>query len=136
MGRAFGGRIPTESSPRIEFEKYGKYVADTLSFHPIPRQIKTVKSAYYAADAAWEYYKAYKEGGLKEVADTGAKDHLIGGLADLQTEAAWNTIGADKFVPSPYKKPAKEVLNKVMTKISEKEVDFVEGYLARRKTPS
>jgi hypothetical protein len=112
---------------------YGKYVVDTvLTFHPVSRQIKTIIPAYHAADAAWEYYKAYREGGVEAVADTYVKDRLVKGLADLQTEAAWNAIGADKFVPAQYKQPARQILNNVMTKISEKEVDFVEEYLARK----
>lgn len=133
IGLAWRGPAPTESSPHSDWVKYGRYFVDTaITFHPIARQAKTIIPAYHAADALWEYYKSYKEGGPEAVAETYVKDRAVQGLSDLQTEATWNLVGADKFIPPAYKKPAREVLSKVMTKISEKEVDFIEGYLERK----
>jgi hypothetical protein len=133
MGPAWRGAVPNRSSPRRDWLEYGKYIADTaITFHPIARQLKTVVPAYHAADALWKYCRVYKEGGALAVAQTAVKDRAVQGLSDLQTEATWNLIGADKFVPAPYKEPVRELLGTVMTKISEKEVDFVEGYLARK----
>lgn len=128
-----GGLIPTRKSSRNDWMRYGKYIVDTVTtFDPVARQLKTILPAYHAADALWGYYKAYEKGGFPAVAETYAKDRAVEALTDLQTEATWNLVGADKFVPAPYKQPAREVLSKVMTKVSEKEVDFIEGYLERR----
>lgn len=113
--------------------RYGKYIVDTvITFDPVASQLKTILPAYHAADALWEYYKAYEKGGLPAVVESYAKDRAVEALTDLQTDATWNLIGAEKFVPTPYKQPAKAVLGKVMTKVSEKEVDFIERYLERR----
>jgi hypothetical protein len=133
IGPAWGGHIPTSNSNHGDWIKYGKYIFDTaITFHPVSSQLKTIIPTYYAADALWEYYKAYEKGGASAVVKTYAKDRAAEALTDLQTEATWNLIGADKIVPAPYKEPAKAVLNKVMGKISEKELDFIEGYLERR----
>jgi hypothetical protein len=128
-----GGLVPTRKSSRSDWIRYGKYIVDTvITFDPVARQLKTILPAYYAADALWEYYKAYEKGGPPAVVQTYAKGRAVEALTDLQTEATWNLVGADKFVPAPYKQPARAVLGKVMTKISEKEVDFIEEYLERR----
>lgn len=127
-----GGLIPTSKSSGDDWMKYGKYIVDTIiAFDPVARQLKTILPAYHAADALWEYYKAYQKGGPPAVVETYVKDRAVEALTDLQTEATWNLIGADKFVPPTYKQPARAVLSGVMTKISEKEVDFIEGYLER-----
>jgi hypothetical protein len=136
-GRPIGGR--RLKSTRTGTEKHGYWIGYTknlldtvITLHPVSSQLKTILPAYYAADALWKYYKAYEKGGPGVVVQTYEKGRAVEALADLQTEATWNLIGADKFVPAPYKEPAKMVLGKVMTKISEKEVDFIEEYLERR----
>jgi hypothetical protein len=112
---------------------YTKNLLDTIiTLHPVGSQLKTILPAYYAADALWKYYKAYEKGGPGAVVQTYEKGRAVEALADLQRDATWNLIGADKFVPAPYKEPARMVLGKVMTRISEKEVDFIEDYLERR----
>jgi hypothetical protein len=119
-----GGSIPTTDVRSL--------VDTVITLHPIGSQLKVILPAYHAADALWEYYKAYEKGGPEAVVETYVKDRAVEALTDLQTEATWNLIGADKFVPPTYKQPARAVLSGVMTKISEKEVDFIEGYLERR----
>lgn len=133
IGPAWGVSSPTPESERSEWIRYGKYLFDTaITFHPISSQLRTIVPAYYAADALWKYYKTYEKGGVTAVAKTYAKDRAAQALTDLQTEATWNLVGADKIIPAPYKEPARAVLSKVMGKISEKEVDYIEGYLERR----
>jgi len=128
-----GGLIPTSKSSRNDWIRYGKYVVDTVTaFDPIAGQLKTILPAYHAADALWEYYKAYEKGGPPAVVEIYVKDRAVEALTDLQTEATWNLIGADKFIPPTYKQAARAVLSEVMTRISEKEVDFIEEYLERR----
>ena len=90
-----------------------------VTLHPVASQLKTILPAYYAADALWEYYRAYDTGGPPDVAKDYMRGRVVEALTDLQTDTTWNLIGADKFVPSPYKEPAKAVLGKVMTRISE-----------------
>jgi hypothetical protein len=85
--------------------------------------------AYYAADAMYRYYSAYSEGGVTKVEEAYLKDQATQTLASAQTEAVWAFSGADKWVPVPYKAPAKLAVNKIMTKVSEKEVDMIERYL-------
>jgi hypothetical protein len=133
IGPVWGRSIPTTTSSRTNWIRYGKYFVDTvITFHPVGRQLKTILPAYHAADALWEYYQAYDKGGPSAVRRAYVRDRAIEALTDLQTEATWNLIGADRFVPAPYKEPARGVLSSVMGKISEKEVDFIEGYLERR----
>ena len=119
-----GGSIPTTD--------VRSFLDIVITLHPVSSQLKTILSAYYAANALWEYYKAYETGGPPEVAEAYGKDRAVDALTDLQRDATWNLIGADKFVPPLYKESAKAVLSKVMTTISKKEVEFIEGYLEKR----
>jgi hypothetical protein len=133
IGPVWRGSRPISSSGRGEWIRYGKYIFDAaITFHPVSSQLRTIVPAYYAADALWEYYRVYEKGGATAVAKTYAKDRFAQALTDLQTEATWNLIGADKIVPAPCKESARVVLSNVMGKISEKEVDFIEEYLERR----
>jgi hypothetical protein len=122
-----GSRRTRTQSPMVN---YGRLAIDlALTFTPGVSQAKVIVPAYYAADAMYRYYYAYSEAAFSEVEEAYLRDQATQTLASAQTEAVWAFSGADKWVPVPYKAPAKQVVNKIMTKVSEKEVDMIERYL-------
>lgn len=122
-----GNRRIRTQSPTVN---YGRLAIDlALTFTPGVSQARVIVPTYYAADAMYRYYYAYSEGGVSEVEVAYLRDQATQTLATAQTEAVWAFSGADKWVPVPYKAPAKLAFNKIMTKVSEKEVDMIERYL-------
>lgn len=115
--------------------EYGRIVLDVaFTVTPVPSQVKVILPAYYAADAMYSYYVSHKTGEVSEVTKEYLKRDTTRRVATLQTEIIWDFSGADKFVPPQYRAYAKQALNTVMTRVSEKELDFVERYLEKQTT--
>lgn len=107
-----------------------------LSKAPIISELHT---AYVLADSLYEnwntisqFYSSYQTEGWRGVAKLVGSDVIQNPLSSLQTNLVWSAIC--RFIPAPVQGEGREILSKIVDKVTSTEISFVTKFLTQQKT--